>query len=124
MKRKFVRFLICVMFGVMLFAVPSGAKDYDNGNFCINCSLTYKSSKATGTTNGAPSNYYNRVLVYTRNKNGTVVASAYSLCGSSKQASATTSKASSAKTANSYHFVSDKNGNSIESLRKQVVLSK
>lgn len=125
MKKKLMRLFACMMLGVMLFSTVSGATNYDNGHYVIDCTLKFSSGKATGTTNGAQyydKEYYNRVLVYTK-KNGVTQKSAYKL-KSGSMASATTSKASGVTRAESYHFIADSQGNSLEALYYQVKLSR
>lgn len=123
MKKKISKLFAGVALGVMLTTGTAQAGSYWNGYYSIDCTLSYASKKATGTTNGAQycgSDCYNRVLVCTRDKNGCTVSSAYAV--NAVNASATTRKESKSKYANSYHCVADRRGNSKSPLYQQVVL--
>lgn len=128
MKKKITKLFAGVALGVMLLTGSAQATIYHNGLYDIDCSLTIYSRYAKASTGGAScySNgsfvAHNRVYVCTRNQNGTVLKSAYAL-GEAK-VTAKTGKSNNVYYANSYHFVSDRNGNSVTPLYQQVVLTK
>jgi len=122
MRRKISKLFAGIVLGVIMMTGVAQAATYDNGNFSITCNLSVSGKKATGSTNGAPGGYYNRVAVYARNNNGVSLKSAYSLKYSGSVASAKTAKASKMTYADSYHYVSNASGASIEPYYKQVRL--
>ena len=128
MKKKITKLFAGVALGVMLLTGSAQAAAYQNGYYSIDCSLNCYSRYAKASTGGAScySNgsfvAYNRVYVCTRNQNGTVLRSA--LAVKETTATAKTGRSSNVYRANSYHFVSDRNGNSVSPLYQQVVLTK
>lgn len=124
-RKKLGKKLFAGLFTLTLMlscAIPSLAKDYWYGSFCLTCTNTINTNNVTASTKGATDPYYNNVALVVYNKDGVCKGSKTAY----KQGAKVTVKInkSKIKSSKSCHSMLNTNYSHVLSFNKQIVINR